>query len=56
MGSRVEVSLSLGAAATKIAITEQLPIVDTTTAILGSTFNKADINDTRATFVGQQKS
>ncbi len=56
MGSRVDASPSLGAVAKKITITEQRPIVDTTTAILGGTFNNADVNDLPATFFGRQKS
>jgi hypothetical protein len=56
MGSRGDVPPSLGAVAKRVTITEHLPIVDTTTSILGSTFNNADIHDTRATVFGQQKS
>jgi hypothetical protein len=51
----VDVSLSLGAVAKKITITEQLPIADTTTAILGSTFNNAEIRDMPALVFGRQK-
>jgi hypothetical protein len=56
MRDRVDLSLSLDAVAKRITITKRLPIVDTTTAILGGTFNNAGIKDMPATFFGRQKS
>jgi len=56
MGSRGDVPAPLGEVAKRITSTEQLPIADATTAILGGTFNNADMYDMPATFFGQQKS
>src|SRR5467141_2242067 len=42
---RVDVSLQPGSVAETITITESIPLVETTNAVLGGTLNNADIND-----------
>src|ERR1700686_21393 len=42
---RVDVSLSPGAVAETMTITESVPLVETTNAVLGGTINNADLND-----------
>src|SRR6266576_6528693 len=42
---RVDVSLQPGSVAETMTITESIPLVETTNAVLGGTLNNADIND-----------